>query len=223
VEIEPAESHYAFQRVFNQGDDFGFAWNKGGRLYSMGDSYQQMRRRDRQTMKLNGEAVAELDIRASHLTILHASLKVRFDPLTADPYNVPSIPRDVVKAWVTMTLGYDRFQTRWSKENKHKYRATIGGELQGDFPIGMVREKVLAALPILRDWPDSKVRWGDLQYLESRAVVGAVHELATKHGVPALPVHDSLIVPVSASELAAQVLSETFFQAVGVRPALTVK
>jgi hypothetical protein len=80
----------------------------------MGDSYQQMPAEDRSKIKLNGEPVVELDIRASHLTILHAKLRRPFDPAGDDPYRHPKIPRYVLKAWVTMTLGYDRFQTRWS-------------------------------------------------------------------------------------------------------------
>ena len=223
VQIDPAESHYAFQRVFNQGDGPAFDWNKGGRLISMGASYQQMPRLDRQKMKLNGEAVAEIDIRASHLTILHALLKAPFSPHTADPYEVPGIPRDVVKRWVTMTLGHDRFQRCWSEANKKDYLEEHERDLQKDYPIATVREKVLTALPTLRTWPECKVRWGDLQYLESCAVLNAVHELATKRGIPAFPVHDSIIVPVSAASVATNVLTLSFEEVIGVQPALTCK
>lgn len=218
--IEPAESHYAFNRVFNDGNIPGFAWNKGGRLYSMGDSYQQMPRIERAKMKLNGEEVVELDLRASHLTILHALLKYPFDP-TADPYQVAGLPRHIVKAWVTMTLGYDRFQRRWSEENKRKYQTKTGGDLQKAHPIAHVRSLVTTHLPALANWPECKVRWGDLQFIESQVVIGAVETLALDHGVPALPVHDSIIVPKSAKALAHDVFAAQFEKITGVRPAIT--
>jgi hypothetical protein len=221
VRIEPEDQHYAFQRIFNQGDLPGFDWNKGGRLYSLGGGYQIQPSIERAKMMLNGEPVVEIDIQASHLTILHALLGHPFKPGACDPYAVPGIPRDVVKAWVTMTLGYDKFQSRWSRANKDKYKEKHGGELQREYPIRFVREQVLEALPVLSGWESCSHRWGDLQYLESCAVVGAVHKLAMRHAVPALPVHDSLIVPRSKQKLTRKVLSESFRCQVGVRPALS--
>ncbi len=221
--IEPADSHYAFQRIFNQGDDPAFAWNKGGRLCSIGQSYQQMSSMDRKEMKLNGEPVVEIDIRASHLTILHAKRGISFDPGN-DPYDVPPFPREIVKAWVTMTLGHDKFQRKWSDANKEKYRKEYPGrELQKDYPIRVVREAVLEQLPILADWSRSTIRWGDLQYLESCAIIGAVYELAMTHGVTALPVHDSIIVPSSKEGLATERLCHHFKKHIGVTPVLSLK
>jgi hypothetical protein len=143
VAVDPDDAHYAFQRVFNEGNVAGFDWNRGGRLVSMGDSYQQMPADDRSKIKLNGEPVVELDIRASHLTILHAKLGRPFDPAGDDPYRHPKIPRNVLKAWVTMTLGYDRFQTRWSSDAVDDYREATGRKLGKDFPIKIVREEAL--------------------------------------------------------------------------------
>jgi hypothetical protein len=128
-----------------------------------------------------------------------------------------------------MTLGHDRFQQRWSKTNKERYleahlKTGIGsGDLQADYPIAEVRKEVLKLLPVLSDWPDCPVRWGDLQYLESCAIVDTVYTLATVHDVPALPVHDSIIVPASKERIARAVLEECFEAHIGVKPALSVK
>lgn len=222
VSITPDASHHVFRRVFNQGDLPSFDWNKGGRLISLGKSYQQMPQTERKGLRINGEPIVEIDLRASHLTILHALLGAAFDPLK-DPYKVPDLPREIVKAWVTMVLGYDRFQTRWSKANKDKYNENTGGNLQKDYPVEQVQAKVLQHLPILKDWPTCHIRWGDLQYVESCAVIDAVHELATKHGVPALPVHDSIIVPASKAKIAHSVLSASFQRGTGVVPSLCSK
>jgi len=66
--------------------NFNISWKKGGRLYSIGGGYQQMSPPEKRLeMTINGEAVAEIDIRASHLTIIHAKLG---QPLSrdSDPY-----------------------------------------------------------------------------------------------------------------------------------------
>jgi hypothetical protein len=63
--------HHGYTRNFNNA-----SWKKGGRLYSVGGGYQQMSPPEKRLqMTINGEAVAEIDIKASHLTIYHAKLK----------------------------------------------------------------------------------------------------------------------------------------------------
>ena len=223
VAIDHDSEHYAFQRIFNLGDQPDFDWNKGGRLYSVGDSYQQRKPFERASMKLNGEPVVEIDIRASHLSIIHALLGKPFDPAGGDPYLHPFIPRRVVKGWIVTTLGHDRFHRAWSSDMIADYRNRTGNTLGKDFPIKLVRAEVLEMLPALTDWPASTIRWADLQFIESCAVIDTVHELAVKHDVPALPVHDSIIVPESKKELACQVLKTKFTYYVVVEPSLTVK
>ena len=64
-----------FQRIFNEGNRRDFDWNMGGRLYCLGDdNYQMMKKEARLNMKINGRRVAEVDINANWLTILHALL-----------------------------------------------------------------------------------------------------------------------------------------------------
>jgi hypothetical protein len=239
-DIQPSHSLYAFRRIFSLGDSPSFNWNKGGRLYAMG-GYQQMKNEERTTITINGEAVVEIDVRASHLTILHGLKGI---PLPAiDPYEGSGYPRFVTKSWVAMTLGHNkRPGYQWSDTAKETYakkrcgvrkiptvgsglcKSTCGEKcLQFYYPMSKVGPKIAAHFPILDDWETSPWRWGDFQFLESQAVIGAVHELAMVHGIPALPVHDSLIVPESHQSKAEQVLSDMFYNHVGVRPVLTVK
>ena len=60
--------HEGYIRVFNNN-----SWKAGGRLYSVGgrQSYQQMHETERHKMTINDEPVAEIDIKASQLTIYH--------------------------------------------------------------------------------------------------------------------------------------------------------
>lgn len=218
-------THSHFVRMFGQGETAGRDFTKGGRLYSLGkDSYQQMPSSERADITINDEATVEVDIGSSFLTIYRVRTGVTFDPL-ADAYDIPGVPRFVAKSWVVMTFGHDRYHTRWPKEVKAKY-ATQGigsGDLQNDYPIKSTRDSILAALPELAKWSASSIRWGDLQFIESCAVIEAVHTLAMQHQILALPVHDSIRVPMSAQELATQVLSDAFYKHVGVRPAIKAK
>lgn len=225
--------HRYFQRIFGQGDTIGQDFTKGGRLYSPGkDSYQQMASDLRADITINREATVEVDIGSSFLTIYRVLKGVPFDP-QADAYaDIGGLTRGVAKTWVVVTFGYDRFHTRWPLHTKAKYKKRYDqygtpeygtGDLQKDHPIGQTHRLMLAALPELVDWPTSEIRWGDLQYVESCAVSDAVHTLAMQYGVPALPVHDSIRVSVSAQGLATRVLSDAFYKHVGVRPVIKAK
>lgn len=227
--IEP-NCHYAFVRMFSQGDRPDFEWDQGGRLYSVGfGNYQQLPGKKRtidqpiirQDIRVNGEATVELDIKASHLTILHATAGIPL-PNYPDPYIIPGFDRGVVKTFVTMTLGYDRFHTDWTDNAVSTYHKKTKKDLRA-VQFETVKDAVLNAIPLLRSWPDSAVRWGDLQYIESEVVVDTIYTLAIGYRVAAMPVHDSIIVSTQYKGLAMRVLSDKFEHYVGVRPAIEAK
>jgi hypothetical protein len=69
---------------------------------------------------IGGEPVAELDIAASHLTLLHGLLGLPAPQ--GDPYEVEGLPRDVVKGWVTATIGKGSpVLRRWAKQTKELF------------------------------------------------------------------------------------------------------
>ena len=211
--------HRGYRRIFNMGDHENFDWNKGGRLYGQGeDNYQRLKSADRQKMKIDGEPVVEIDIRASYLTILHSWSGV---PLQdgEDPYDVEGIPRPIVKTFITMTLGHDKFHRRWPKELKEKLIAA-GFDLVKEFKLKSVHERVLEAQPLLREWPQGTISWADLMFAESEAVVNCMLRLMREYSAPSLSVHDSIIVKRSDAALASRVLSEEYEKSCGVRPTL---
>ena len=205
------DRHYAFQRQFHNGDTYGFNWDNGGRLYSLGNGYQQMSQEERAAMLINGEPVVEIDVSASHVRVLYGLSGQPLDPAT-DPYIMNAYPREVVKDFISMILGHGGFQRAWSHRKKEWYIDPDNGgiDLQKTYPIAKVRKAVLDHLPLLQGWEDSPIRWGHLQYVESCAVIECMEILAFEHDVPALPVHDSIIIPVKNLELAKQVLSSSF-------------
>ena len=75
----------------------GYRWARHGRVYGRGvDCYQSMKGRDRRKLLINGETVAELDIRASWPTLIYGLLRHDLDdfdpdrwvPTANDPYGM---------------------------------------------------------------------------------------------------------------------------------------
>jgi hypothetical protein len=222
VSIEGVD-HRGFQRIFSLGDHPEFNWNMGGRLYSLGESYQMIAGDKRAASTfINGEATMEIDIKSSHLTIVRHHMGSA--PRPGDLYAVPGVDRWVAKQWVTMSFGNGRLHAEWPSTATAKYKKEFnGGDLETDYPLADVRTAMEAALPEVGTALNTGWGWAKLQYIESCAIVDAVEELALRHDVPALPVHDSLIVPVSKVELAEQVLSSAFRFRTGATPALQRK
>jgi hypothetical protein len=217
--------HRGYRRIFNEGDKLPYRWDKGGRLYSAGeDSYQTLKKARRLKMMLDGEPVAEIDIRASYLTLVHGLRGVPFNAEARDPYEVEGLPRAVVKAWVTMTIGHTRFHRRWPPSTSETLREN--GEESIDtkkYPLKRVQPLILERLPILKNWPDLPLSGFDLMYKESEAVIGTMLELMRMHQVPSLSVHDSVIVPVSRFAHACSILERRYKEVSGVKPFLNVR
>jgi hypothetical protein len=217
-------SHRGYIRVFNQGDHPSFDWNKGGRLYSQGDdSYQRLSQDQRLGMTINGDPICEIDIRASYLTVYHAHFGMPLDA-KRDPYELPGLPaeaRDVIKLWFVATFGNNGHLDRWPREIAKKYREEHGRPIGKRYPVKRIREKALKLYPLLEKWGTEDFGWSDLMFIESQAMIGAMSELMSL-GIPSLSVHDSLIVPASKQEIAAQTLSKHYLKETGTVPVLKV-
>jgi hypothetical protein len=220
VEIRGGE-HLGFYRGFEHGDQPGFHWNKGGRLYSEGTySYQHLKKADRLRMTLNGEPVVEIDIKSSYLTILHGRAGVALD-LSADPYTLADVPRKVVKVWLVATLGNDKHLTRWPAGHAREYQERTGRILREDHLIAAVRAGMTAKYPVLTDLRALDTTWADLMFIESEVIISTMLKLIEQE-IPSLPVHDSLIVPASAEGIASSLLKQSFQEGVGIEPMLEV-
>ena len=211
-------THRGYRRIFNLGIPEGYRWNKGGRLYSAGEeNYQMLPAAERAQMRINGELVVELDIRASFLTILYAQRCQSLD-LSTDPYQIEGIPRDVVKQWIVMTLGHHRYHRSWPKAFKDKFFTEEGTELQKVHPIKKVRAAVLNRHPVIAKSQNHPTDIFDLMYLESEAMVRAMLQLKRVYGIPSLTVHDSILVRERDVCAAAEVLSRSFRCVCGAEP-----
>jgi hypothetical protein len=210
--------HHGYTRNFNLA-----AWNKGGRLYSSGeDDYQQKHDTERHQMRINGEPVAEIDIKASHLTIYHARLGVPLER-SSDPYERAGVNRTAAKAWCLATFGNTNPATRWPPDMVERQLRKTGVDLRKLAKAKDVARKMLAAFPALQKLENYSDIWADLQFIESEAVIGTMLILMRTHGIPSLSMHDGIIVPRSKAELAKAVLAKQYREVVGVEAMLTVE
>lgn len=210
------------RRLFHEGDRDDFDYNLGGRLYcANAQGHINMKSDERANILIDGEAVVEIDVNASYLTILHA-LKNETMPDRKDIYAIAGLPRGVVKRWFTITMGSPKFQTRWLRSNLDEMKKA-GVAHKPWMTVKAVEKVVLEHFPLMKDWPKQEVRWSNLMFIESEVIIGTMQELMLKHQVPSLPIHDCIIVRKSDQELAIRVLSEQFRKIVGIEPRLKVK
>jgi hypothetical protein len=217
--------HHGYIREFNCGDHPSFAWDLGGRLYSVGDeSYQRLSADERKLMTIAGGPVIELDIRASALTIFHGQKGQPLDfEANPDPYALPELrgtPRDVVKNLITATFGMGQLPARWPQKQARDYKEETGQSLSKQHPISEVRSAVARAYPLLAELRRDVVEpplWAKLMYLESEAILKTMLTLADL-GIPSLSVQDSIIVPQDSVERARGTLRKFYEDITGATP-----
>jgi hypothetical protein len=222
------------KRVFNNGDQDDFDWQRGGRFASRAaGSYDSESKEDRlENLRIGGAPVVEIDIRASHPSILSALVGFPLDPEAEDPYTVEGIPsRQLVKDIVTQAIGRgDLKAPRWSDKAVAAYRkANDGADLYADHPFPVYRSAVSTALPALGLlWGKNAVH--EINFHESQIMTRAMRTLRSQ-AIGSLPVHDCLIVPEGAEDAGKKALAGAFVdyleevtgKPLKVRPCLTVE
>ena len=203
-------------RIFSNGDDPNYSYNKGGRLYCRTeDNYQQRKQAERLKITMNGEPCAEVDVRASQLAIYSARYGVSLHP-DEDPYEIEGVERDVVKGLVTASFGNGGLPTRWPRGLREDYLARHGRKIGDAYKLKDVKDRLLARHPVL-----SKLKLGKndalvLQYEESEAIIAAMLRLIDLYDVVALPVHDSLVTAGSDIISAEDVLHWAYRERFGI-------
>jgi hypothetical protein len=206
-------------RGFNMGDHPDFAWNKGGRLYAHGrSSYQQIKAASRLDILLNGQEVCEIDIRASYLTLLHGLTGTPFHP-GQDPYRVEGRDRDIIKAWITASIGAGRPLERWPDRIVKDFADGRRIDLEAYAPVAAVADAACSKYPLLHELERVGLSWADLMFWESEAIIATMEGLM-EQGIPSLPVHDSLLVPWRATKTTEELLVKNYRKLAKVTPLL---
>jgi hypothetical protein len=208
-------------RSFGMGDHPDFDWNRGGRLFDLSKgSYQSLSKAERHFITINGEETCEIDFQSSNPTIAYGFLGGAMPPV-ADLYAHPTIPRDIMKPSLNAILSKGSGLSRMPKDIIDDYTEQHGAPFPKNLTGKIISQEAFKMHPILANLEASGLEWSKLQYLESETMLRALEELMAQ-GVPALPIHDSVIVPKRHSELAQVILSDCFELVCGIRPNLTV-
>ncbi len=190
----------ALYRAFRGDFSLGGRWITAGAMPIQGMSADA-----RLKIRINDRPVAEVDVKASHLSILAAFAGVKeleFD----DPYAFPDAPwsrlpnaRKVVKSVVVAALGAGKLPRRWPNGMKDRLGVSdrvrledITAALAARFPFLQRTAEVLGVAT-----EEVALR---LQALEADAITAALGH-AWSLNIPAVPVHDSIIVPQAAARM----------------------
>ena len=235
VEINELASNHTFEglltgkqretRAFSQGyyRIFNHTLDRGGRVYT---GFEAMREEDRLSrIKIDGEAVAEIDIKSCQPNILYAqtfteALPYEDAPLAKDFYSLVVarlgniLDRDQVKDIVTKALGQGSLpQHRWPKGMKVK-----GVQWKND--VLPVFKEMMPFIDRLRPITmDGLV----LQNIEAGIVFNTLYGLYRHKGIPTIPVHDALICKQSDALIVTQTLSQVFWMKTGLVPLIEKK
>jgi hypothetical protein len=223
-------THRGYYRQFECGKHPTFQWNLGGRLYSQGKhNYQQIGRAERLNMTIDGKPVCEVDVRASTLTIFHATKGQPLDfTNNPDPYafrELSAIRREVVKGFIVATFGNGQCPVRWPKEVAEEHEKVTGKRLSKQYPASQVRDVVTGAYPFLRELrrdTQAPPLWAKLMFLESEAVLKAMLTLQAA-AIPSLSMWDGLIVPYDNAQLARDTLAEMYRITIGAIPCVVIR
>jgi hypothetical protein len=215
--------HRGFRRDFNlcDGPVSEYGWNLGGRIYSPGEaSYQQASQADRIKMKIDGCSVVELDVSTAQLSALLGPERPEGDLYQRD--RLAQVPRPIVKTWVTVSIGQGSPLLRWHPGTRAKWEQDgIAAKAHAPWTAKAVGELVLGEYPALAAALDQEGTrlWAKLMKLESSAIVATLSDLMAK-GIPALPVHDSIIVAAQFELRGVMALDRHWADVTGARPVL---
>ena len=125
-------------------------------------------------------------------------------PLGKVIYQIQSIVRAVVKAWITSTQRFTKFHQIWPRPAL-KTLEKGGFKTSNLLFCPSLTEPILGRFPVLRDWADCRIRWSQLMFEENEAIIETM-KLLNSEAIPVLPFHDSLVVPSASAETAHKIL-----------------
>ncbi len=184
-------------RLFNNGDTEDYQWDMGGRFYGSDSTYINWKSENRKGIQIGGEATAEIDIKACQLTMLHGLFGFDYE-VGVDLYEIDGFDRDEVKQTVHIIVGNGRVSGRRNP----------------------VQIKLLEQYPFLNDLEARGLNSLRLQAMDSNIMNQTLLTLKRQHNIPALPIHDCLIVRARDIGTAEEVFSEVFDEHIGVKPTL---
>ena len=118
-------------------------------------------------------------------------------------------------------MGAGKIPTRWPRGMKEAYEEQYGQALTDAMKLKDVVAAILKRHPALYGLEKGKLDWANLQYEEAECFIAAL-EGCFSSWVPALSIHDSLIVRRSDQEMAKQILLREYQKRFGSRPQVKI-
>ncbi|WP_147372417.1 hypothetical protein [Henriciella barbarensis] len=189
---------------------------RGGRLNGSAFWLCLPKEQRRANLRISGEPIAEVDIRAAVPAIAYAYVGQSPD---GDPYalpQAPDIPRDAVKK-VMMQMFWSEISSR--SRLPDEARLMIPDAYTAKHVYSRIRERnaPIASLLGRSDPLGAKLMW-----FESEIIMEATLRCYTA-GIHALPLHDALLVPASAAEHAKEILQAAFVDRMRKTPEVTIE
>ena len=193
-------------------------FDQGGRLF--GGFWQTLKSERRQHIRIDGEPVADLDYRSMFTRLAYA--EVGATPPEGDLYVIPGLEgyRSGVKlAMNTFLFDGGGSRRSWpsvmgvgvgddgdATADPSSVAASFNARLPEGYGVSTTKKAILQVHPALRD------AWGRqlgyrLMFLESEILIAVLLDLAS-HGIPALGLHDGLMVARSMREAAREVMTQ---------------
>jgi len=210
-----------FTILANQEERF----DQNGRLF--GGFWQTLSKASRRAIRINGEEVAELDYRSMFSRLAYAD--VGATPPDGDLYAIPELTgyRSGVKMAMNMMLFDNAPRRSWPKElgvgvgadaDAAADSTSAAAQYEARLPEGWTVKRTKEA--ILRVHPCLKDAWGrrlgySLMFRESEMLLAVLQDLAAI-GIPALGLHDGLIVAASRAVTARGIMERRAIEMVGV-------
>lgn len=226
------KSFTGYYRIFNH------TLERGGRTYT---GFEVMREKDRlEQIKIDGEPVAEIDIKSCQPNILFAQTITEYLPYEGAPtakdfyslvvarlgnivqrndvlcYRQRSchLSREQVKGIVTKALGKGALpQHRWPRGTK------VAGVSWKEEVLPVFHE----VMPFMGLLQPIKMDGLVLQNLEADIVFSTLYGLYKHRDIPTIPVHDALICKQSDAEAVTNALKLSFWFKTGLVPLIEVK
>lgn len=202
--------------VFSRG-----SFDCGGRLYSIvkrGMGWQNLSQEERHTITINGESTVELDFKALHISMLYAimGIQIREDPYTYFSTEMRSLYKTLMLRLLNARSIRGTLQsierTLWTLKRKPFILSKEMKILNAVEKFKPNWNKLVSELmehhkPIRHFFGSDCGVY--LQRLDGEMMLHILSVLA-QEGIPALPVHDSVIVPRHAQNRTAEVMQTTY-------------
>ena len=203
-------------------------FDRVGRLF--GGFWMSLKRERRKQIRINGEAVVDLDYASMFTRLAYADLWLPAP--NGDLYAIPGLEghRDGVKLAMNCFL-FDETPNRktWPQDMGFSFETgddapedeTPKGKLPDGWTVSKTRKAILAAHPALaRAW--GRGLGFRLMWQESEILLAVLRELMDQY-IPALGLHDGLLVPASRTDAALEAMRAASKRVVGVELPCSVK